>query len=104
GDRRPFVAALVTLDEEALPGWLSEQGMPTDMPLTKACQDPDVHTAVQAAVDEANQAVSKAEAIRKFQILPVDFSIATGHLTPSLKVRRTEVMKEYADEIASIYS
>jgi len=102
GDQRPFIAALVTLDEEALPDWLSGEGRPGAAP-AELRDDPALRAAIQSAVDEANKAVSKAEAIRVFRILPRDFTEATGELTPSLKVKRAVVMKEYADEIDAIY-
>jgi long-chain acyl-CoA synthetase len=89
GDRKPFIAALITIDTEALP----------DTPMS----DADLRSQVQQAVDVANNAVSKAEAIKVFRILPRDFTEATGELTPSLKVKRAVVMKEYADEIDAIY-
>jgi long-chain acyl-CoA synthetase len=89
GDRRPFIAALITSDAEALP----------DTPLS----DGELRSRIQEAIDEANNAVSKAEAIKVFRILPRDFTEATGELTPSLKVKRAVVMKEYADEIDAIY-
>jgi long-chain acyl-CoA synthetase len=102
GDRQPFIAALVTIDEEALPGWLATQGragaeidLRTDEALRKA---------IQEAVDEANKAVSRAEAIKAFRILPRDWTEETGELTPSLKVKRNVVLKEHADEIAAIYA
>jgi long-chain acyl-CoA synthetase len=104
GDRQPFVGALITLDEEALPGWLDGHGRPADLPMERIRHDPEVRAAIQAAVDEANRAVSRAESIRAFQILPTDFTITGGDLTPSLKVKRTVVLKEYANEIAAIYS
>ena len=100
GDRRPFVAALVTLDDEAMNVWCEEHGMSPDADLR---DDPALRRAIQAAVDDANAAVSKAEAIKTFRILPSDFTEANGMLTPSLKVKRNVVEKEYADEIASIY-
>jgi long-chain acyl-CoA synthetase len=102
GDQRPFIAALVTLDEEAVSAWLAEQGRePT--PIADLRDDQALQAAIQSAVDEANTAVSKAEAIRVFRILPRDFTEATGELTPSLKVKRAVVMKEYADDIDAIY-
>jgi long-chain acyl-CoA synthetase len=103
GDRQPFIAALVTLDEESLPAWLAEKGMPADATVSDLRHDERVRAAVQEAVDYANRAVSKAEAIKSFRILPRDFTEATGELTPSLKVKRNVVLKEYADEIAAIY-
>jgi long-chain acyl-CoA synthetase len=100
GDRQPFVAALVTLDDEAMNVWREEHATSPDADLG---DDPDLRRAIQGAVDDANAAVSQAEAIKTFRILPSDFTEANGMLTPSLKVKRNVVAKEYADEIASIY-
>jgi long-chain acyl-CoA synthetase len=102
GDRQPFIGCLVTIDPEVLPAWLAARGRP---PATAAelVEDPQLREAVQEAVDEANKAVSRAESIRKFRILPVDFTEAGGELTPSLKVRRSEVLGRYADEVAALY-
>jgi long-chain acyl-CoA synthetase len=103
GDRQPFIAALVTIDEEALPAWKAENGKPADAGLDDLRDDEQLRATIQEAVTYANQAVSKAEAVKSFRILPRDFAEATGELTPSLKVKRNVVMKEYADEIAAIY-
>ncbi len=103
GDRQPFIAALVTVDEEALPAWKAAHGKPADATVADLVTDPDLVAAVQEAVDDANKAVSMAESIRVFRILAGDFTEASGMLTPSLKVKRNVVMKEYADEIAAIY-
>ncbi|MBQ0992471.1 long-chain fatty acid--CoA ligase [Micromonospora sp. H61] len=103
GDRKPFIAALVTVDEEALPTWLENAGMPLDTPVEQLREHEGLHKEIQAAVDAANQAVSKAEAIKVFRVLPRDFTEATGELTPSLKVKRQVVHKTYAAEIADIY-
>jgi long-chain acyl-CoA synthetase len=103
GDRQPFIAALVTIDEEAMPAWKREHGKPVDATVADLRADPDLMAEIQEAVDEANRAVSKAESIRVFRILAGDFTEANGMLTPSLKVKRTVVAKEYADEIAAIY-
>ncbi|MEE6260547.1 AMP-dependent synthetase/ligase [Plantactinospora sonchi] len=103
GDRRPFVAALVTLDEEALPAWLREQGRPEDSPVEQLRNDPELRAEIQKAVDEANRAVSRAEAVKQFRILPRDFTEASGELTPSLKVKRNIVAKTYSADIAEIY-
>jgi long-chain acyl-CoA synthetase len=100
GDRQPFIAALVTIDEEALPAWAAAHGKPA---VADVRTDPDLVAAIQEAVDDANRAVSKAESIRVFRILAGDFTEANGMLTPSLKVKRNVVAKEYADEIAAIY-
>ena len=98
GDQRPFIAALITLDEEAL----DAHGFPGRAPIDLR-DDPALLELIQAAVDEANATVSRAESIRVFRILPGDFTETNGMLTPSLKVKRTVVAKEYADEIAAIY-
>ncbi|MDT0529413.1 AMP-dependent synthetase/ligase [Micromonospora sp. DSM 115977] len=103
GDRAPFIAALVTIDEEALPRWLASAGLPEDTPVEKLRDHDGLRAEIQGAVDAANQAVSKAEAIKVFRILPRDFTEATGELTPSLKVKRQVVHKSYAAEIADIY-
>jgi len=104
GDGQKFIGALVTLDEEALPKWKEQHGKPADATAGSLRNDPDLRTDVQAAIDEANKAVSAAEAIKVFRVLPRDFSEATGEMTPSLKVKRNVVLKEYADEISAIYS
>ncbi|MFN2497234.1 MAG: long-chain fatty acid--CoA ligase [Pseudonocardiaceae bacterium] len=103
GDKQPFVAALVTLDAEALPAWCAEHGKPTSSTAADLADDPDLHAEIQDAVDEANKAVSKAEAIRKFRILPVDFTEAGGQLTPTLKLKRAVVAKDFATEIEALY-
>ena len=102
GDQRPFIAALITLDAEMLPTWLSNNGKPA-MDVAAAAQDPDVRAEIQKAVDAANLAVSKAESIRKFQILETDFTEAGGHLTPKLSLKRAVVLKEFADCVESLY-
>ncbi|PWU48183.1 long-chain fatty acid--CoA ligase [Micromonospora globispora] len=103
GDRQPFIAALVTIDEEALPKWLAAHGRPETTTVAELREDEALRAEVQSAIDQANQAVSKAEAIKVFRILPQDFTEATGELTPSLKVKRQVVHKTYAAEIADIY-
>jgi long-chain acyl-CoA synthetase len=104
GDGRPYIACLVTLDEEAVSVWLARHSRPATTTLAELADDPEMIAEIQIAVDEANQAVSRAESIRRFRILPVDFTEQTGHLTPSLKVRRNVVMKDFAAEIESLYS
>ncbi|WP_433126026.1 AMP-dependent synthetase/ligase [Micromonospora sp. CA-240977] len=103
GDRKPFIAALVTVDEEALPAWLEGTGMPADTPVEQLREHEALRREIQGAIDAANQAVSKAEAIKTFRVLPRDFTEATGELTPSLKVKRQVVHKTYAADIAEIY-
>jgi long-chain acyl-CoA synthetase len=103
GDGQPFIAALVTIDEEAWPKWLETNGRPADAPVADLRDDETLRKEIQQAVDDANLAVSHAEAIKVFRILPRDWSEATGEITPSLKVKRNVVLKRYADEIAAIY-
>jgi long-chain acyl-CoA synthetase len=103
GDRQPFIAALITIDEDAFPAWKRAHGKPEQADVGDLRTDPDLVAAIQEAVDDANRAVSKAESIRVFRILAGDFTEANGMLTPSLKVKRTVAAKEYADEIAAIY-
>ncbi|MBH5334440.1 long-chain fatty acid--CoA ligase [Streptomyces pactum] len=103
GDGRPFVGALVTIDEEFLPRWLAEHGKPAGATAADLCEDPDLRAAIQAAVDDGNAAVSRAESVRKFRILPTQFTEDSGHLTPSLKLKRNVVAKDFAAEIEAIY-
>ncbi|MCK9795712.1 long-chain fatty acid--CoA ligase [Isoptericola sp. 4D.3] len=103
GDKRPFIAALVTIDAEMLPGWLSTQGIPP-MSAGAARTDARVLAALDAAVEEANSAVSRAESIRKFRVLEGDFTEANEYLTPSLKVKRDLVLRDFADEIEALYA
>ncbi|HEX6528101.1 MAG TPA: AMP-binding protein [Streptosporangiaceae bacterium] len=103
GDGRPYVAALVTLDPDALRHWLSMRKRPLDQSLDALRYDPDLWEAVQRAVDYANDAVSQAEAIRRFLVVDGYFTEENGLLTPSMKVKRQEVMAAYADEIEELY-
>jgi long-chain acyl-CoA synthetase len=103
GDQRPYVAALITLDPDALRHWLSVRKRPLDQSLTDLRYDPHLWEAVQAAVDYANDAVSQAEAIRRFLIVDGAFTEENGLLTPSLKVRRQAVLAAYSDAIEELY-
>ncbi len=103
GDRQPFIAVLITIDEEAWPAWLAANGKPADATVAQLRDDEALRAEVQKAIDAANEAVSHAEAIKAFRILSRDWGEATGEITPSLKVKRNVVLKEYADEIAAIY-
>ncbi|MHA7221057.1 AMP-dependent synthetase/ligase [Arthrobacter sp. RHLT1-20] len=103
GDNRPFIGALVTLDEEALPGWLHRHGLPAATTLTEATESPVVKAAVQELINRANQSVSQAEAIKSFRIVPADFTEASGQLTPSMKVKRSQVMKDFENVIEEMY-
>ncbi|WP_084349432.1 AMP-dependent synthetase/ligase [Janibacter limosus] len=102
GDGKPFIAALVTLDEEMLPGWAANNGLGS-LTLEQALTHETVLTAVQGAVDEANKAVSKAESIRKFAILGEDFTEDNGTLTPSMKLKRNIIMRDFQDEVEALY-
>jgi len=104
GDNQPFIACLVTLDTEALPGWLRAHGRPDDTPIASLTNDPDLIATIQGAVDDANKAVSKAESIKKFTILTVDFTEEGGQLTPTMKVKRGVVMTDFAPEVKALYS
>ncbi|MGW1619652.1 AMP-dependent synthetase/ligase [Streptomyces sp. NPDC002172] len=103
GDGRPFVGALVTIDEEFLGRWAADHGKPAGATAASLRDDPDLIAAIQDAVDDGNAAVSKAESVRKFRILSSQFSEESGHLTPSLKLKRNVVAKDYANEIEAIY-
>jgi len=103
GDQQPFIAALITVDPESLPAWAEKAGK-SGVPMAELVDDPELRAEIQQAVDDANKAVSKAEAIKKFTILPADWTEATGQLTPSLKLKRNVVMTECANEIEALYS
>jgi len=102
GDGQPFIAALVTLDAESLPTW-AEANEKSGRTIAELKDDPDVIAAVEAAVEDANKAVSKAESIRTFRILPEDFEVGE-ELTPTLKVKRNVVSERYQDVIDEIYA
>jgi long-chain acyl-CoA synthetase len=104
GDNRPFIGALVTLDQEALPGWLQRHGLPAGTTLEEAAGNPVVKAAVQDLITAANASVSQAEAIKSFRIVPADFTEASGHLTPSMKVKRAQVMKDFETIIEEMYA
>ncbi|MCC2659753.1 MAG: long-chain fatty acid--CoA ligase [Arthrobacter sp.] len=104
GDNRPFIGALVTLDEEALPGWLQRHGLPAETTVAEAADNDTVRAAVQELINNANQSVSQAEAIKSFRIVPQDFTEASGHLTPSMKVKRAQVMKDFESVVDEMYA
>ena len=103
GDQQPFIASLITIDPEAFPGWKDRNGKGAGASVGDLVDDPDLRAEIELAVKEANQAVSKAEQIRKFRILAVDFTEDTGELTPTLKVKRKVVAEKFADDIAALY-
>jgi long-chain acyl-CoA synthetase len=104
GDQQPFIGCLITIDQEAFPAWKAAHGKPESATVADLRTDPELRAEIQTAVDEANKAVSKAEAIKEFRILPVDFTEEGGEITPSLKLKRAVVLKQYADEVAAIYT
>ncbi|MGJ9372204.1 AMP-dependent synthetase/ligase [Nesterenkonia sp. CF4.4] len=104
GDNRPFVAALITLDEETLPQWLERKGLDPKTPIAELVQHETIIAHVQSVVDRANESVSRAESIRDFRLLYTDFTIESGHLTPSMKIKRPVVMKDFADEVEALYT
>jgi long-chain acyl-CoA synthetase len=103
GDRRPYIAALITIDEDALTTWKIKVDKDPGLTLEQLRADPDLVAEIQAAVDDANRSVSRAEAIRRFVILGADFTEAGGQLTPTLKLRRDVVVAQYADDIDALY-
>ncbi|MDO8148843.1 long-chain fatty acid--CoA ligase [Isoptericola sp. b515] len=102
GDNRPFIGALITLDPDGLPGWCKMHDKPT-LSVEEAKSDPDVLAALDHAVTRANEAVSRAESIRKFSVLPEDLTVENGYLTPSMKVRRNVVLDDFSADIDSLY-
>jgi len=103
GDQKPYIACLITLDAEALGPWLTARGRAPETPVADLVEDPDLLAELQGGVDEANKAVSKAEAIRRFSVLPVDWTEEGGQLTPSLKLKRSVVMSEFDSAVAGLY-
>jgi long-chain acyl-CoA synthetase len=103
GDGQPFIAALIAIDSEDFPRWAKEHGKEGET-VADLVDDPDLRAEIQGAVDNANKAVSKAEAIKAFRVLPEDFTIEGGELTPSLKVKRNVVADKYGHVIDEIYS
>lgn len=101
GDDRPFVAALITIDPEFFEIWVRQQEK--EGTLEELMEDNSLQSAIAEAVDGANQLVSQAEAVRKFHVLAKDFTIETGELTPTLKVKREVVAEKYASEINALY-
>jgi len=102
GDNKPFIAALITLDSDAVKTW-ARINKKHELAPEELAADPALLDVIQSAVDEANKAVSRAESIRKFTILPVDFTIAGGQLTAKLSVKRHVVNQQFASEIAALF-
>ena len=104
GDQKPFIGALLTIDPEAAPGWCERNGLPADTPISELAQNPQLRTELEQAVAEANKKVSAAEQIKKFDVLDKDFTIDTGELTPTMKLKRNVIHDSYAQAIANLYS
>jgi len=104
GDGKPFISALITLDPEMLPTWLSNNGQSPQLTLAQAAENPAVIAEVQRAVDAANASVSRAESIRKFRILPTEWTQDSGHLTPKLSIKRHVIMTDFAPEVEAMYA
>ncbi|MGC5008133.1 AMP-dependent synthetase/ligase [Streptomyces sp. DT203] len=102
GDNRPFITALVTLEPDGLLHW-RQMRKKQDVPMRELVADEELRGALQRAVDEANRLVSRAESIRKFVVLPVDFTEEGGHLTPSLKLKRDAILRDFEAEIEALY-
>jgi long-chain acyl-CoA synthetase len=104
GDGRPYVACLITLDEESVDIWKAKFPDLKDKAVADLTEAPELLAELQSAVDEADKAVSRAEAVRRFRVLPGDFTEQNGYLTPSLKVRRKLIVKDFAADIEALYS
>ncbi len=104
GDKKPFISALVTLDPEMLPVWLNNNDEDAGMSVEEATTNTAVLAEVQRAIDAANENVSRAESIRKFTILPIELTEASGHLTPKLSIKRNVILDDFAEQIESMYS
>jgi long-chain acyl-CoA synthetase len=104
GDSRPYVATLITLDAEALEHWKQQHGKAADATVESLRDDPDLIADVQAAVDDTNKAVSRAESLRRFRILDRDFTQESGELTVKLSLRRSVISKDFASDIEALYS
>ncbi|MBT8166317.1 MAG: AMP-binding protein, partial [Acidimicrobiia bacterium] len=102
GDGEKFIACLITIDPDAFPEWAEEHGK-SGSTVADLIDDPDLRAAVEEAIEDGNKAVSKAEAVKEFRILPEDFTIDGGEMTPTLKLRRAIVMKKYAGMVEDIY-
>ncbi|MDP3894724.1 long-chain fatty acid--CoA ligase [Nocardioides sp.] len=101
GDGEPFIGALITIDPESFPAWAEQHGKTGKV--ADLVDDPDLRSAIAEAVEDANTAVSKAESIRRFTILPEDWTEEDGLLTPSLKLKRNVVMRQFRDDVAALY-
>jgi long-chain acyl-CoA synthetase len=104
GDKKPFVSALISLDSEMLPTWLKNHGGNEKLSIDDATKDPKILSEIQTAIDNVNKSFSTAESIRKFVIINAELTEKSGHLTPSLKIKRDAVARDFAKEIAELYA
>jgi long-chain acyl-CoA synthetase len=104
GDGRPFIGVLITLDPDTFGPWKARHGKPADATATDLRDDPDLNAEIQAAVDDANKAVSRAESIRKFRLLDGDFTQEQGHLSAKLGIKRAVLARDFAADIEALYS
>ncbi len=104
GDSKPFIGALITLDPEALPGWKERNGLAADTPISELVKHPELIAEIDSAVVEGNRKVSSPEQIKKYRILEVDFTVETGELTPTLKLKRNIIHQQHAEMIERIYT
>ena len=103
GDGRPYIGALIVLDDEMLPAWLKSKGLPVMDPV-RAAQHPAVRDSLDKAIARANRKVSRAESIRRYRVIDAQFTVDNGYLTPSLKLKRNLVLKDFADQIDAMYA
>jgi len=103
GDRKPFIAALISLDPEMLPMWLANNGGDKNMSLQAASESELVRKEIHHAIERVNRHVSQAESIRKFEILPIELTELSGHVTPSMKIKRNVILNDFADVVDRIY-
>jgi long-chain acyl-CoA synthetase len=103
GDAKPFISALISLDPEMVPVWAANNGIEEKLTLAEATKHPAIVAEIQSAVDEVNKKFSQAEQIRAFEILDVELTEASGHLTPSLKIKRAKVMTDFQLQVDRIY-
>jgi long-chain acyl-CoA synthetase len=103
GDAKPFIGALISLDPEMVPVWAQSNGIEDKMTLAEATKHPKIREEIQRAVSEVNERFSQAEQVKAFEILDVELTEASGHLTPSLKIKRNRVMEDFALQVGRIY-
>jgi long-chain acyl-CoA synthetase len=104
GDSQPFISALISLDPEMVPVWCEQNGITEKLTLAEATKHPRIREELQRAVDGVNEKFSQAEQVRAFEILDVELTEASGHLTPSLKIKRGEVLKDFSIHMDRIYA